>query len=401
MIAKTIERLRNGEWLDAGRVRGYLVLFAALNLAVIAFLLATSNGGVDRNGFLLGTDFLSFWSEGKLLAAGGAPYDSAGHIALQREWYASASGYTAFFYPPQFLPVVRPIGALSYFPALAAWLAFTAGAFVAALRLWTRALPWLRLLLAVAAFPATLLVITHGQTSFLVAALLGGGAALQADGRKGWAGVLFGLATIKPQFGLLVPVALIAARQWRTIGAGALTVAALAASATALYGIEIWPQWLAAASTAQAALAGGAIGFAKLVSPFAALRLAGANVAAAYAGQAAVTVAVAGALALAAWRRGFTRAMGAAMLAGASLATPFALDYDLVLLAFPLVMLTRGVRRPWETTIAALVFALPAFARPLALTAGLQIAPLVLGAFFIVLARRALTDVPENEKGAA
>ncbi len=31
------------------------------------------------------------------------------------------------------------------------------------------------------------------------------------------AGVLFGLAAVKPQLGLLVPVALISARQWRSV----------------------------------------------------------------------------------------------------------------------------------------------------------------------------------------
>lgn len=95
--------LREMNWLGAGRVRGYLRLLALLNAAMVIWLLATSHGGVDANGFLLGSDFISFWTTGRMLISGADPYDAAAHIAAQRTFFASASGYTAFFYPPSFL----------------------------------------------------------------------------------------------------------------------------------------------------------------------------------------------------------------------------------------------------------------------------------------------------------
>ncbi len=393
-----IERLRSGDWLDAARVRGYLILFALLNGAALALLIVTSRGGIDRNGFLLGTDFLSFWSEGKLLASGGAAYDSAAHIALQRQWYASPDGYTAFFYPPSFLPFVRPLGALGYFPALIAWLTLTGAAFVAALRRWAPELPRPQLALAFVAFPATLLVIDHGQTSFLVAALLGGGAALTAQGRKVAGGALLGLATIKPQFGIVLPIVLIAARQWRAIAVACVSALGLAAVSALWFGASLWSDWLVAAQTAQAAMSDGAIGFAKLVTPYAAERELGGRSTLAFAVQAGCTIGVAAILGAGASVRGFTTDVAAATLAGALLATPFALDYDLVLLAFPLLAIATGTPRPWERSVAALAFALPAFARPLALTTHLPIAPFVIAALFALLLRRAIAS---NEKGAA
>jgi hypothetical protein len=63
--------------------------------------------------------------------------------------------------------------------------------------------------------PTTTITAVAGQAGFLCAALLVGGFRLAA-GRPIAAGILFGLATYKPQMGILVPVALISARLWRT-----------------------------------------------------------------------------------------------------------------------------------------------------------------------------------------
>ena len=81
------------------------------------------------------------------------------------------------------------------------------------------------------------------------------------------------------------------------------------------------------------------------------------------------------------------------MLAGAPLVTPFVLDYDLVLLAFPLIWLAaRDEHLPWERLVIALAFAAPAFARPLAMNAGIPVMPLVLVALFALVTRRALAE---------
>lgn len=378
---------RRADWLDR-RARGYLVLLAVLNLAMLAWLLASSHGGVDRNGFLLGTDFLSFWTTGQMLQAGGDPYDAAAHIAAQRAFFAADDAYTAFFYPPAFLLLCWPLGLLGYFPALAIWLAATGGAFVVAVRAWAHRLGVrLPLAIAVAAFPPVLITATHGQTSFLVAALLGGGALLVRE-RPILAGILFGLAAIKPQFGPLVPLVLALTGEWRTIAAAVATIAAIALAATLAFGPAVWADWLAVSGAAQSAMADGLVPFAKMQSLFAAARLLGAPVPLAYGLQGLLALAVAGALARASWRRRYDPALGAAMLVGALLATPFMLDYDLVLLAFPLVVLAAGPFAAWEKLVGALAFAAPAFARPLAMTLGVPIAPLVLAALFVLLVRK-------------
>jgi hypothetical protein len=159
--------------------------------------------------------------------------------------------------------------------------------------------------------------------------------------------------------------------------------------ATLAFGVSVWGDWMSISSPAQAAMTEGEVGFGKMQSVFAASRLLGAPTAFAYALQAAVALAVAAALAWAGWGRGYTPALASAMLVGALLVTPFVLDYDMVLLAFPLIWLAGAGFRPWEKFIAAAAFVAAAFARPLAIDLGIPVMPVVLVALFVVLIRRA------------
>ena len=383
-----VDFFRRAGWLDEARTRGYLRAVALLNVAALALLVATSRGGIDRNGFLLGTDFLSFWTTGRMLHDHANVYDVAAHTAAQRAFYAADNAYTAFFYPPTFLPFCWPLGLLGYFPALALWLTATGTAYLFAVRQWLRRAGLAQpLFVMFAAFPPVLITITHGQTSFLVAALLGLGALL-VPGRPWLAGLLFGLATIKPQFGLLVPAALLLTREWRAIGGAVLGAGLLGVVSTLAFGSQVWADWFHIGAAAQGAMDQGAVGYAKMQSLLAAAMLLGAPGGMAYALQGALTLAVIGAVGWASWGRRFDLPLAALMLAGAPLATPFVLDYDMALLAFPLIWLAGQGFGSWEKLIFAATFIAGAFARPLALYAGIPIMPAILTAFFVILFRR-------------
>lgn len=160
-------------------------------------------------------------------------------------------------------------------------------------------------MLLVLAFPPVIVTLTHGQTAFLVAALLGGGLLL-VEKRPWLAGVLIGLATIKPQFGLLVPLALLASGQWRVIAGAAVSALALAGLSALAFGPQVWADWLAITGDAGSATDSGVIGFGKMVSPFAGLRLLGVPGSIAFAVQGAISLAVAAAMVATCWRRAFT-----------------------------------------------------------------------------------------------
>jgi hypothetical protein len=106
--------------------------------------------------------------------------------------------------------------------------AFTLLLLIAVLR--AAALPW-ALIAAVATSPASLENILEGQNAALLTALIGGGLLLLAR-RPRLAGALIGLASIKPQLGLVLPLFLLRhaplACRYATLAALALAAAALA-----------------------------------------------------------------------------------------------------------------------------------------------------------------------------
>jgi alpha-1,2-mannosyltransferase len=100
-------------------------------------------------------------------------------------------------------------------------------------------------------------------------------------------------------------------------------------------------------------------------------------------------------------RRAFRAAAEApAVVCAGLLASPFVLDYDLTLLAVPLVWLLReGQRsgfRPFEKALMALAFLLPLISRVLAGAVGLPLAPLTIAALLGLILRRALKPAADG-----
>ena len=130
-------------------------------------------------------------------------------------------------------------------------------------------------------------------------------------------------------------------------------------------------------------------------SVFAAVRLLHGSLALAWGAQIATSVAAVAALWLMQRRAFRAPAEGAAIVCAGLLASPFVLDYDLTLLAIPLLwLLGEGLRTgflPFEKALLALAFVLPLVSRATAGAVGLPLAPLVIAAIFALAMRRALT----------
>lgn len=388
-----LQAVRDGAWITPERLRVYPVLFLVLWLAGAAGVVAVSHGILDPWGRPLGSDFMGFWATSSLLLSGDATqaYDEAALRAAQQAaaGLAAVPHYT-MLYPPTGLLLILPLALLPYGAALALWLGLSLSALLSVLWLaWPRReVPWLAL-----AAPAVFVTVAHGQNAFLSATLLGG-ALLVLPRREIVAGVLIGLLAYKPHLGLVIPLALAAGGHWRAFAAAAATVALLCLASIAAFGWEIWPAWLAHLPFAAAVLEQGMVPFFKMQSLYASLRLLGLENTTAQAAQ--WTLAVAAALACAAvWR--WTPHHGlksAALVTAALLATPFLLDYDLTLLALPIVWMARdGVERgflSWEKTALAAAWIAPLAMRPLAQAAGVGLAPVIIGALFALILRRAV-----------
>lgn len=249
------------------------------------------------------------------------------------------AGSLGWFYPPTFLLAAWPLSLLSVVVAQLLWTGATLTAFAAIL---FRIGRWDGLLLGLA-FPACLSAVMVGQNGFLTAALLGG-ALLCVPGRPMLAGLLFGALSVKPHFGLLIPVALVAGGHWRIAGSAALSTLALAALSAAAFGIEPWLAFAAGfGGTGEALLGRGLTGYDKLQSLFGLLRHLGFGLGPALAAQ-GLAAAAALLVVAAAWRstRMEPDIKAAALALGIVMATPYLYLYDLVLLAVPLAFLARA-----------------------------------------------------------
>ena len=389
-----LDALRRADWLTGERARAYGWILLGVSLVVVVGWALASRGGLDPTGKPLGTDFTSFWTASKL-ALSGTParaYDIAAHHAQQTALFGRDTGYAAFFYPPTYLLICLPLATLPYLASLAAWLGATGTLY------WRMARGWLGARLGVMpilAFPAVLTNIGHGQNGFLSAALFGAGA-LWLETRPILAGACLGALAYKPHLGVMIPIALAIGGHWKSFAAAAVTVIALAAASLGLFGVDAWRGFLADSGIARAALEQGLVGDAKMQSAFAAVRLWSGGVGLAYAVQAAVVAAVAAGLVWLHRRAPRGPAEGPAMIVAALLASPFLLDYDLVILAAPLAwMVSEGMRtgfRDWEKTGLAAAFVLPAVSRTLATQIHLPLAPFVLAGLFALILRRGVTS---------
>jgi hypothetical protein len=393
--------LRDAAWLNGTRARAYPRLLLAASLALALIWIVAARGGVDLAGKPLGTDYLSFFAASQLTLQGRAAevYDVAAHWAAQKALFGPEVGYAAFFYPPPYLFVCLPLALVPYFASLIVWLAATGYAYFRVLRAWTGPRFESAVLLA---FPAFLVNAGHGQNGFLSAALIGGGALL-VDRRPIVAGLMFGALVYKPQLALMIPIALIASRRWTTFAAAAFTALALCAASWLLWGEVVWRGFVDAAPLARAALERHLVGDEKMQSTFAAVRLLHGPLALAYAVQGVTALAAAAALF---WlqRREFRGVDEApALIAATLLASPFLLDYDLTLLAFPLVYLARqGLARgfaPYEKSLLVLAYLLPLASRVLAGGLDLPIAAPVIAAtlYFVVRRRIEAPLIPAEE----
>jgi Glycosyltransferase family 87 len=407
------QELRSGRWLTAERTRAYSLILLGLYAIAIVGWIALSDGLVDRNGKPIGTDFSSFYAAGSLVLDGraGDVYDMAAHFAREQQIFGPATPYYGWLYPPIFLLLATPLALLPYALALMVWQSATFALYLAVIAAILRVPrrdggPIARLWLPIAAaFPAVLVNLGHGQNGFLTAGLLAA-ALLALPQRPVLAGMLFGLTAYKPQFGLLIPFALLAAGQWRSMITAFATVITLAGAATLAFGTDVW--WLFAASTETSRkllLEQGDVGFEKLQSAFAAVRMWGGGLSLAYAVQGAVTLTAICGVAWT-WRTSADRDLKAALLIVATLlASPHVLDYDLTILGPAIAFIvaaghTSGLR-DYDISLLAAAWVAPLLARAVAGATGIPIGLITLVVLYALVMRSATKARTESMIGAA
>lgn len=316
----------------------------SLAIAYLIVLGAAWFGGhwlYDALGRPIANDFVNVWAAGRLTADGHPEmaYDWTIHKSMEVRAVGHAfENYYGWHYPPTFLLVAAPLALLPFTVSALAWLAGTLAAYTATIRTiigdrsgWSLAL----------GFPAALWNVTAGQNGFLTGALIGG-TLLLLERRPVLAGICLGLLTYKPQFGLLFPIALIAAQQWRALLWAATTAIVMIALSVFVFGIESWSAFFAATpKMTEAVLGQGLAEFGRLQSVFGLVRGLGWSEKLAWSAQIVVALACI-ATTFALWRSRMAYELKAAALVALTLiATPYLYIYDLVVLAVACAFLLR------------------------------------------------------------
>src|SRR5439155_5973105 len=128
------------------------------------------------------------------------------------------SRFATWPYPPTYFLILAPLALLPYIASFLTYEFATLLGYIAVVYLIVRRQPAVALLLA---SPFTAWNFMVGQSGFLTASLVGA-SLLALERRPILAGVFIGCLTVKPQWGILFPVALAAAGQWRAFMRAAL-----------------------------------------------------------------------------------------------------------------------------------------------------------------------------------
>jgi hypothetical protein len=335
---------------------------------------------VDGTHFVFGRDFLNTWMGGRSVFAGGpAPwFDAQAYNAALREMLGTAYLEHYWSYPPHVLLFIWPFGLLPYLPAYLAWCVIGVALYVVAC---SPVIARQRLLF-VATAPAVAVCVFFGQNGFYTAALLIGGLVC-LDRRPVLAGVLFGILTVKPQLGLLLPVVLLLERRWLTIAAAVATAAVLVTATALLFGWPIWLEYWQKVVPQQQWLTehGGDLLFAMVSSVFFGARLVHLPLGVAWGLQGLIAALALAAVVWTYWKRRDPALSLALFVTATFLFTPYILNYDMVVLGFVVALLRQRadntMRDHW---LLIAVWSLPV-TMMIAAVGWIPLAPIVLIAF--------------------
>ncbi len=376
---------REARWLTRERLllAGSACAFGFIGLLILHFLASFDRPGwTNADGEYFGRDFMQFWSNAQLAAAGkpAAAYIQQPHQPIEH----------VFAYPPIVMLLCRPLAGLSYVHAALIWggLGFTL--FIFAL---SRLVGWEMAAFATVGTPSAAFNLFLQQNGYYTAVLLGGGLML-LERCPVAAGIVLGMLWCKPQLGILLLPALIAGGYWRTLVTAALTALSLTGASAILYGPGAWIGFFNHMVALSRWIASDPVLWSWIPTVFAMMRLIGASLSVAYAFQglsaifAAVTVALL-------WRgRGPIAIKSAGLVTATFLATSYAWGYDALALTFAAAWLANDAAktgfRPWEKTCVLVLLMLPLLSLISAKLLGLQIGPILLWLALAVLMRRGL-----------
>ncbi len=303
-------------------------------------------------------------------------------------WLSAPLPFPLFAYPPVFLLLVLPFAKLPVGLSLLLSQLVQFAALALALQRLAPGRPYLFFLIGAFLCPAAANNVLAGSNAVLVTALIVGGFALLGT-KPLLAGALWGAVIFKPQFFVLLPLALMALQQGRALFGMIAAIAVLVLASAGLFGPALWSDWINVYLHPQlvAGVNGTDWGHSWDESVSTCVALLGAP-----AWLATVAQMLAGAAAIAAvWWAFKTCHPGrlAVLLCAALLASPHVSNYDLLLLAMAALILFRALpetTRPMALMLPLAGWTAPLYNPPRAMPLGLVTPLLLLGLIWALFA---------------
>lgn len=280
----------------------------------------------------VGVDFLSFWAAGRLTLGGHVidAYDIALHHKMEQV-IAPHVGIIPFPYPPPFLMLVAPFALAPFGLAFTLWMTVTVAFYAFAA---SRVAP-LRFAFAIAPANVNFMI---GQTGFLICGIFILGLSLITIAPL-LAGAVLGLMILKPQLALLLPVAMIAGREWRVIAGAIASSTILLSLGLIIFGAQAYEAFWSILPHYVGFMRDSRLPWYQIGSPFALARYAGLPQAGALLIHAVVAVAATALTARAWWLKLDERIP--ILAASTMLISPYFFTYDGLLIVVPLGWLLR------------------------------------------------------------
>jgi hypothetical protein len=289
-------------------------------------------------------------------------------------------------YPPSMLLFGAPFSGLPIFPAYLLW---TFGSIVIlyfAAR--TLKLPHLHTI-AITLSPAIFYNALYGQNGAVIAALLIAGLTLLPR-RPVLAGILIGLLTVKPQFGLLIPFILIANQNWRAFGAAAVTSVLLFIATGFAFGFHTWSLFFTETQPMMRSIMEAPYQQPYQINAstiFMSVRATGSSLLLAYGVQILVSIACAG-IAIFLWRKDNQidhRLRVAVTLVLIFLSTPYAYTYDMVFICAAITVFYAIIPKLKFAALFGLVWLFPLFNHVLFLNFGFSFGGLIMSLLLFLM----------------
>jgi hypothetical protein len=380
------------------RIETRLAIYSLIFFLMFVFLFLLSLIRVtyasSAKGNLLGVDFADYYAAGKMVIAGDIAhvYNVPAHHAVLEQVLGKPTSLTLpWRYPPIFLLLIVPFALLPFQAALVAWL-FTTLAL--ALYCAYRMIPKRKIIaLLFLGFPGMYMNLLWGQNGFLSAALLALGVGF-IECNPVLSGAMFGLLLYKPQFAVFLLLLLLLTKRWKALVSAVISALLVSLVSLIVFGPDTWLHFAQSFfGSTENLLATDRASIATIqLSPFNSMLILGTSVMGAILSQAIVSM-LASIAVVWVWKHSKnTPLLGAMLVLGIPLAIPYFMQYDLMILAVPLILLVydfleRGSTKLERATLI-LLWLLPLINWPLAILTAVQIAPVVIIALAVMVVLR-------------